>query len=79
MIGQCCGEARMDFNKGSPSKDPGPEDPALISPQRGVVIGFRYIVLVLVLVLVLVQNHASRTRTSTRTSWHARSGPGVNS
>ncbi len=50
------------------SKDPAPKDPALISPQRGVVIGFRYIVLVLV--LVLEQNHASRTRTSTRTNWH---------
>ncbi len=33
------------------SKDSSPEDPALISPQMGVVIGFRYIVLVLVLVL----------------------------
>ncbi len=54
------------------SKDPGPEDPALISPRRGVVIGFRYIVLVLVLVLVLEQNHASSTSTSTRTrtNWH---------
>jgi hypothetical protein len=29
--------------------DPDPEDLALISPQRGVVIVFRYIVLVLVL------------------------------
>ncbi len=49
----------------------------MISPRRGVVIGFRYIGLVLVLVLVLEQNHASSTRTSTRTStnWHARSRP----
>ncbi len=51
-----CWQDRNDRRRNS--KDQGPEDPAMISPQRGVVIGFRYIVLVLVL--------RTRTRTESR-------------